>query len=138
MKFLVTSIIILSFLAVAGFGVLAMGHGKTGGCLAMTANGGFCPRVSNLLELVSFYSSTFKGFSTAVFAQQALAVFLVLFTLLILAKFIRDNLAEKSGAVLTLRFLQNRIPEKTAFFRKKEFTRWLALHENSPANYPDA
>lgn len=137
MKYFITSLLIFSFLGVAVFGVLAMGHGKAGGCLAMTANGGFCPRVSNLLELVSFYSGTFKGFSKAVFGQQAL-VALLIFAFLILTKFIKDTLAEKSDIVFVLRFLQNRLPEKTGFLRKKEFIRWLALHENSPANYPDA
>lgn len=134
MNFWVSLLIIFGFLGVAVFGVLAMDHGRIGGCLATIANGGFCPNVSNLLELISFYSGIFKSFSMAVLGQQALMAFLIIL-FMIEGALGRVTLIRQTNIFNNLCFLQNRFPERAALVYKKDFISWLALHENSPAYF---
>lgn len=128
MRSIFASWLVLSFIAVAVFGFAAMDHGRgqNHGCIAAAAQGIDCPYEANPLNFISltFHINALKNFSTA----------LTLFALVLLA----IGLWITPGGFRALPEpdpnLRPRYPyELFSQPLKTELTRWLALHENSPA-----
>jgi hypothetical protein len=74
----ITSLLIISFLAVAVFGFIAIGHD---GCIAALVAGGVCPTEGDMLALTASHFQIFKSFSTAIFSlllALSLAIWLLL------------------------------------------------------------
>lgn len=125
--------IMFSFIGIAVLGFTAMNHENSHGygCIATTAQGINCSNESGIMNLVSFHSGVFKGFSTALLGQSTA---ILLFTLFLLATGI--GIASTSSCALMpspphahekLLCLSFFSPSKT------ELIHWLALHENSPS-----
>ncbi|MBI2452762.1 MAG: hypothetical protein HYV55_00845 [Parcubacteria group bacterium] len=122
-------------MGIAVFGVFAMGHGAEyghNGCIAKTASGQPCPKNDGSLQFLTFHLDAFKSFSTAVFGQNILSLFLFVASLLLLAGMAMGKLfAELISLDLHSRLRQFLQP---SFIRlQPQIIHWLALHENSPA-----
>lgn len=112
-KFL-TFFLILGFGALAVFGFLGMNHGNSG-CIAALASGIDCLSLNHL--------DIFKGFSTA-----TLVSFAVLSLFVALVFFAARPIPPPPFVWLRLTAVEN-----FASFAKRQFIRWLSLHENSPS-----
>lgn len=131
---LVGTALIVSFLAIAVFGFLAMGeHGDSGlhsRCITETAAGQMCP--NNPFAAAVFHISVFKSFSQVVFGNGTPGVFILLG---VLALFTLSFLRREILALLSL-VAQERRRNLLAYEpipSEKNLLRWLALHENSPS-----
>lgn len=136
MKQWLTVLTILSFISIAVFGFMAMGHGNEHGgeaCLATTINGKGCPKEFGLAGVLNFHLGTFKSFSTAVFAEAASVMYLalVLFAVVIISAIRLQSFSNYKQASFTYR--RRYLDQPSASFFKSENFRWLSLHENSPA-----
>lgn len=128
-------LIVFIGLATFGFGAFGMHTGMQshdGGCVAATTQGVDCPNQSNPTDYFSFHLNAFKDFSTATPGGNVL-MFVFALTLLvvwaILKIFVDNPTFPKLGLAHSRRF-------RWEFFKsspKREFIRWLSLHENSPA-----
>lgn len=135
MKRALTIITVLSFISIAVFGFMAIGHGnehKGRACLATTVNGQSCPKEFGLAGILAFHLGTFKSFSTAVFAQTIFMslVFGVL-ALLWLQGIGSNSFSELDRRNFCYRHKYKKQSPVSVF--KSENFRWLSLHENSPA-----
>lgn len=113
---------LVSLTSVAVFGFITMNHeGEQGhgGCIAATARGVDCPAVVGTLGLAFFHLDTFKGFS--------LGLVIAVLALALLFWFAQDFV------YIFSEFYIGAARETFAFSSFRDFTRWLALHENSPA-----
>ena len=140
MKSVLITLLMISFLGLSVFSILAMGHDNGhfhGGCIASLVEGVVCNGIKNVKEFLNFHVNAFKSFSEAVFNYFGFAGFLGL-AVLILGMLIFSFLNAIPKTVLDL------CADHTARFRKYfrdhktclnfiEFLGWLALHENSPA-----
>lgn len=123
---------LLSFVAMAGFGFLAMNpQGDMQGCIAALTRGGECPANSDSVASLTFHAGVLKGFSAATLNTGFLAAFL-LFAVLASA-----SLQKGSGDIATP-FLAaySRYKQEVRFFASpfsQRIQRWFSLHENSPA-----
>lgn len=123
--------IIFSFVGIAVFGFTAMNHENNHGygCIATTAQGINCSNESGIMNLASFHSGVFKGFSTALLGQSTAVLLNMLFLLAI-------GIGISSVRARALIPAQLRAYEKLSpslfFTFATELTHWLALHENSP------
>src|SRR3989344_2952363 len=111
-----------SLIGVAVFGFMTMNHESGHGyerCIAATARGIDCPAASGKVSLVFFHLDTFKGFSLGI-VLAALALTLPFW-------FAKDFVYVFSE------FRIDAAREAFAFSSFRDFTHWLALHENSPA-----
>lgn len=136
MKFLITAIVILSFLGIAVFGVFAMNHGGEHGygCIAATAQGvARCPNQADPLAFLTFHIDAFKSFSTAIVGSSLASMLLVALALVLvssLAWFFRNTIP----AFSSLQAYRRKQRESFALPSERQLIRWLALHENSPAS----
>ena len=123
MKSAFAVLVLASLIGVSVFGFVTMNH-ESGqgheGCIAATARGGDCPIINNELGLLFFHLDTFKGFSLGI-VLAALAFILPLW-------FAKDFIYVFSE------FRIGVVPAPSAFSSFRDFTHWLALHENSPAS----
>ena len=132
MKISLTTSLLVSFVAIAVFGILAMnleaaiGHVS---CIAQTIQGAMCPESSGPFSFIDFHLSAFKSFSTAVFGGNTPA--LILATLFLLAAFAFPPPAflKTHSSFVTFHSQESSEP----ILSKKPFIHWLALHENSPS-----
>ena len=132
MKASVVAFLILSVVGIALFGVFAMGHGAEqghSGCIAATAQGGDCPKEASVLSFIAFHLGALRSFSTAIFSQSILFLFLVVVSLLSLIAIGRAYARIDSPGL----FLLKQSLESSASPLQQRIIRWLALHENSPA-----
>ncbi|MBI4119271.1 MAG: hypothetical protein HY456_00300 [Parcubacteria group bacterium] len=128
MKAALIIFLITGFIAIAVFGVFAMGHGNEhshNGCIAATAQGTDCPKEEGAFSFIAFHLEAFRSFSTATFGNNLASVLLLLIVSVL-------NVAVALPAFATDhrrgQFLESYSPPF-----QRELTRWLALHENSPA-----
>ncbi|OHA64270.1 MAG: hypothetical protein A2842_01780 [Candidatus Wildermuthbacteria bacterium RIFCSPHIGHO2_01_FULL_48_25] len=123
MKLAVTAFLLLAFFASATVSVFAMGqmdeHGK---CLAEVVQGKECPAQSGTLSYASFHLTSFKGFSTAVFAL----------ILLLAAAVLASTRSREPHALRFLWFSRNLFSHFVSPL-KQQITRWLSLRQLSPA-----
>ena len=121
------------FLAISVFGFLAINHGDGAhnACIAAIAGKMPCLAKDGLLSLINFHLNALKSFSMAVFNLAQVAVFNVSFLFLSLVSL---------GLFFVFRFVPA-LPKfissgfdisKLSNLFKRDFIRWLSLHENSP------
>lgn len=131
MKRFLTAALILSFVVIAVFGFLGMGHGH--GCIATLAQGGECSNSANPFAITLFHLDAFKEFSTAVFGDASVSLISAL-GILVFAMGARG--LERGVGQITLPVLTARRERSRQSFRaisQEKFSCWLALHENSPS-----
>ena len=132
MKFTLTTFLLVGFIGIAVFGFLAINHGGShghSGCLAAVAKGTDCPYETGTAASVAFHLDTFKGFSTAVFGENAgSAVTLLLLLLLSVGLGIGQRIYSRTLPLPF--FLVHRLFAQPF---QLQFAQWLALHENSPS-----
>jgi len=136
MKPALTIILLTGFIGIVVFGLMTMNHRNSydhKSCIVATAQGANCSEGTDSLSFVSFHLNAFKNFSTAVFGDNILSIFLAIVALISLVGFgvsLRVNVQPPQLGLFSRRrrFLKS-------FYSpfQKELTRWLALHENSPA-----
>ena len=131
MKRFLTAALILSFVAIAVFGFLAIGHGQ--GCIATLAQGGECRNDNNPFAATFFHLDAFKEFSTAVFgdASVSLALAFIIFVFAMAAQTLSRSAGQIALPVLAVRW--ERLHQSFGAISKEKLSRWLALHENSPS-----
>ena len=134
MKSITAILLLAGFIGIAVFCVFAMYHGNGhdagfSGCIGALVQGADCPQAGGWASSVAFHLATFRVFSTAWFSAHIVAL---LFALLLLVGY-------------TFSSLRFHVPSRAASRRvllgvdlsfslsTQVFTRWLALHENSPA-----
>ncbi|OGF90978.1 hypothetical protein A3H65_00675 [Candidatus Giovannonibacteria bacterium RIFCSPLOWO2_02_FULL_45_14] len=134
MRSVFIALLVLSFIGVAVFGLFPMISAEHGHdvCIAVASQRFNCQKVSDALPYIAFHLNAFRIFSTAVFGNNV-ANFVLLFfvSLLIVASGIGIGIYP---ALPTLSKYDNRRRFFGSFSPpfKLEFTRWLALLENSP------
>lgn len=123
-------LLLISFLALAGFGLIFMANGywhSLADCLATAVNGGLCPMQSPL-DHVIYLLNSFKFFSSADFGSVGLLLMLVLTLALLLQ--IKPFVSIPS---LLLSY-SNKYNANSYFLPKDRLNLnyWSSLHENSP------
>lgn len=133
MKKITTIWLITSFVAIAVFGFVGMGHGaehdNRSGCLATTATGGNCPRESTPLGDFNFYLTVFRSFSLATPTMGNAALLLLVLTLSFAFALVVSHspiLAPAPGINQKRKF-----PEP--LLCQLRLRRWLALRERGDA-----
>ncbi len=130
-------ILIVSFIGIAVFGFLGMQHHGIGhedrGCIATVFRGADCADGMTVFDFASFHLDIFKSFSTATVNESATGFSLLLITLVFL---IGSAVTFDRGAVFypVSSLSYARSPAILFFPLRRILTRWLALHENSPAS----
>lgn len=137
MKSAAATLLIFSFISIAVFGVFAMSHGAghnsgSNYCIGAMAQGTDCPKEENALVFLAFHLNTFRSFSTAVFGQNILSLFLLAASLLLLAGIAIGKLSTKLVS-LDLHSGLGQFFEPPLIHLQPQIIHWLALHENSPA-----
>jgi len=141
MKYLFSSLIVTSYIALGVFGVFGM-HTQANmnmtehempasNCIGATVNGVDCPKQADPIDYAAFHIDAFRGFSSATFGENIMAALLLLFSSLIsigLLFFDRGILRLPQPATHAYRLKENFSPPQQI-----KLNRWLALHENSPA-----
>lgn len=131
MKFLYLSIVLASFIGIAVFGIFGMHLGMQnhdGGCVAAT-QGTACPKQANPIDYLIFHLDAFKNFSTATFSAIAAALLILSLPVIgVVSRALPWNLASPKLAHYRLGHSDSFRPPS-----QYGFSRWLALHENSPA-----
>lgn len=128
------SILLISFVSIAVFGIFGMHMGMQnhdGGCIASSVQGTDCPKQSDPISYLTFHIDAFKGFSNVVFGENFLASLLALVLLAVgvgLA-FLFGNLVPPK---LSPSYIYYRKCESFKSPPEQQFLRWLALHEKSP------
>ena len=136
MKPALTTILLIGFIGIVVFGLITMNHRNAydhKSCIVAIAQGANCSEGTDSLSFVSFHLDAFKNFSTAVLGNNILSIFLAIVALISFVGFgisLRVNVQSPQ-----LNFFSRRGRFLESFFPpfQKELTRWLALHENSPA-----
>jgi len=136
MKSLFTTILLASFIGIAVFGVFGMSHGQAhdmdpNNCIAATAKGMNCLKEADPIDFAGFHIDAYKGFSLATVGENVMSSLLLAFASLLfvgLAFFSPHLFKSPQFAFYRYRFRDSFSPPQ-----KQQLTRWLALHENSPA-----
>lgn len=141
MKSLLTTLLIASYVAIGVFGVFGMhtqaqmnmqGHDMPpSNCIGAAAKGVDCPKQADPIDFAAFHIDALRGFSLATFGENLLASLLVL-ALLTVGVGSGSFFGRLVPPPLNLAYRRYR-PEEFSPPPKKQFLRWLALHENSPA-----
>ncbi|MBI4085897.1 MAG: hypothetical protein HY433_01475 [Candidatus Liptonbacteria bacterium] len=136
MKPILTILLVGSFIGVAVFGFAGMHNGMEahdGDCIAATAQGAGCSKQASPVDYAAFHLNAFKIFSSAAFSENFLSVLLPALAALLLIGlgFFRQFLFMPPQPILSRHKFRNTF----SFPQKREFIRWLALHENSPATF---
>ncbi|MBI2004918.1 hypothetical protein HYS79_02015 [Patescibacteria group bacterium] len=136
MRFLPATILLTSFIGIAVFGVFGMYHGQAhamdqNNCIAATAKGMDCPKEAGAVDFTAFHIDAYKGLSLATFGENVMKAFL-----LVSASLLFIGLAFFSPHLFKppqLAFYRYQFRDSFSPPQKQQLTRWLALHENSPA-----
>lgn len=136
MKSALTTLLIFSFLIVAIFGTLVMGHSSDhshGGCLAATVQGTDCPKEENSFAFLNFHLDAFRSFSTVIFSEKFVSAFVLLVALVLTAVLGVISTIGFTQSVLIMNYWRRQFLEAHSLPFQRELIHWLALHENSPA-----
>jgi len=110
----------------------AQGHDMSpSNCIGAAAQGVDCPKQADPIEFATFHIDAFKGFSTAIPGENVMAGLLLAFASLVLmglAFFFPGRFDPPQ-----LAFYRYSFRDTPFSSREREYLRWLALHENSPA-----
>ena len=127
-----TACILISFVAMAGFGFLAMNlQGDMQGCIAALTRGGECPANSDSAASLAFHAGALKGFSTATVGTGFLLVLAAFFVLAV-------ALSQRGSCDTAVPFLAaySRYKQEVRALASplaQRIQRWFSLHENIPA-----
>lgn len=136
MKSALAILLVFSFIGIGVFGVFAMGHNSNighNGCIASTVQGIDCPKENDTVPFVAFHLDVFRSFSALIFEGNLTNILLLL---IISALSIVLGIIAKIHLVpptLAKNYYYSQFLEPHHFSYQRELTRWLALHENSPA-----
>ncbi|OGZ24589.1 MAG: hypothetical protein A2896_00555 [Candidatus Nealsonbacteria bacterium RIFCSPLOWO2_01_FULL_43_32] len=125
MKQVFTILFITGLVGLAVFGILAMSHSagqSHDGCIAATAQGTDCPKEDGTIFFAAFHLDVFRSFSTAIFNGKTASMLFLLIALFFAVAF-----------GLAAHYHRQQFLKSSFFPSQRELTRWLALHENSPA-----
>lgn len=132
MKTPLLALFVVSFLAIAVFGVFCMHIGAqnhSGGCIAAKLQGFDCRQQSDPIGYLTFHLNAFKDLSAAILgwlAVDSLIFFLIsLILLVLLGNFARFKFNSACHKLKQLKSLLSLF--------QHEFLHWLAIHENSPS-----
>lgn len=135
MKFIVATLVMVSFLALAGFGLFAMGHDAghgTGWCVIANPQGALC-NGENALAVVRSHVEAFMSAFLAVFdsfgAEAALFIVTIFAALAGIRFFAGGRNFFVDGIAFSF-FRQAHIPLVVP--SEQEILRWLRLRETSP------
>lgn len=135
MKLFLAILAVISFLALAGFGVFAMDHdgdhSMAEGCVAAMAKPIDCAETSNPFAFLSFHLDFFKSFSKAVFGQGFSALIFIAALALVYLKAILKPPQVLPQLNFAYYFRNSSRPSRPP---QREFTQWFSLHENSPSS----
>lgn len=135
MKSVFISILIISFVGIALFGIFSMHvdmQNHDGRCIAPSIQGTDCPKQSNSLIYITFHLDAFRGLSTLALGNNFFASLLAITMFLVgvgLA-FLFNNIVKKKSSTKHYNYKKYRSFKSPA---EKQLLNWLALHENSPA-----
>lgn len=140
MKFLFTTLLIVSYIAIGLFGFFDVhantdmnmqSHNTPINCIAATVNGVDCPEQTSPIDFATFHIDAFKSFSLATLTEGVSNVlpFAFIFLFFIDIAFFTSYLLR----LPRLAFYRHRFSDYSFSPQKQKFTRWLAIHENSPA-----
>ncbi len=136
MKLALTIFLITGFIGIAVFGVFAMNHGSEhghNGCIAATAKGVDCPKEEGAISFLNFHLDAFRSFSTATFGDNIAGALLLLIALILAVAGGVVASIHTAPPALAVNYHRRQFLESYSFPFQREFTHWLALHENSPA-----
>jgi hypothetical protein len=127
--------LLVGFIAISVFGIFSMsdvGHDHADTCIAATAQGADCPKESNPLSYLAFHLDGFKSLSSITVGENTLVLLitLVFFIAGVGAALERSNLV---APPLDRAYALRKNWQLFNVSSKRAITRWLALHENSPA-----
>ncbi len=131
MNRLVTSIVLLSFIALSVFGFIGMDYAMdhaTGGCVAAMATGTACPGKTDPMGFAGFHLTAFKTFTTASTSLPMIT------GLLLLVAFLFLNAPAQKRVAHVATFLPLRLTLLLAHTLRDRIRRYrfLALLEHSP------
>lgn len=121
---LLTGVLILSFVGIGIFGVIAMHPNSSEAltrCLASLAQGAVCPE-GNILSTVNFHLKTIKNFVSVILISAVLLLAGVIINIFSLLPALPSFNLEKFS-------------EKSFYSINRRLQHWLALRENSPNNF---
>lgn len=135
MKLTLSGVLIISFLAMAAFGTMAMGHGQMHNraiCITSALQAIYCPDNFTSAAYFGFHLNAFNTFFTAIFGG-GLAGVLASFALLLSFAGLVLLLKHPPGFYgLVFKQKRNKLAEFFVYPFNLPMTRWRALHENSP------
>ncbi|MBI5913578.1 hypothetical protein HY839_04035 [Candidatus Azambacteria bacterium] len=130
MKRVLATSLIVSIAVIALFGALAMQHASEHGhvgCLAAASPAPACP-ASDVIAMFLFHAEILKSLLLAVVTgYTALALLSLLFVIAFVL------IRERAGPAIISRYLTPLFLFEELSLSIAPFTRWLALHENSPS-----
>ena len=129
MKYLVVALLIMSFVGIGVFGhmLFDMGPGHSGNCIVSVIDGTDCP--TNIVGFVRHHISAAQTFTTMVIPITS-NWFLLLASLLFIGLVFLSPFLFSPPQLSLYRY---RLRNFFISLQKQQLTRWLALHENSPA-----
>ncbi len=136
MKLLLTALTIIGFLGIAVFGVFGMSHGGThslNGCIAALVQGADCSIYQKAFSFLTFHLEVFKSFSTAVFGERLINALFILTASLSAIGLLVFTSSKKEALATVHSSFNGHPPGFVALSLTRQFTRWLAIHENSPS-----
>ena len=133
MKRAFIAFLIISFIAIAVFGFVSIGHTDGNvGCIAETSQG-VCPMEGSSLGTAFFHLNSFKSFSTALITTDSLiSLITIALSALIYALFALSHTSESPILARVSYKIADKGPIISA--SKSRILSFLSLFENSPAN----
>lgn len=133
MKYLITLILVVSFVGIATFGFTAFSHGMNGSddnCVTSPIDGTICP--TSIVAMILHHISSLQTLITSITPSISNWLSLLAFILLISVSVF---LLYKNLLFPKLELLRERLRDlATNFFHSKQkIISWLSLFENSPA-----
>lgn len=135
-------LLMMGFIGISVFGTFGMhtqadmnmrGHDMpASNCIGTTAQGVACPEQANPIDFAAFHIDAFKRFSTATFGESVITGLSLAFASLVfmgLAFFFPHRFDPLQLAF----YRHHRSGDSFSPPQEREYLRWLALHENSPA-----
>lgn len=129
-------VLIVSFLAMAVFGTMTIGHGQMHNraiCIASAIQAIYCPDNFTSATYFGFHLNAFNTFFKAVFGGGLDGIFASFIALLLLAGFVLLSKHPRDFYSLAFKQKQRVLAESFAYPFNLPVTRWRALHENSPS-----
>lgn len=135
MKFWLTTLLIIGFIAITIFGSFAMNHdstvGHNKGCIAQTLQGTECPKKEEALSFLNFHLGAFRIFLTATLFKNLAGYFILLIALLFVSVFEISKINHIKPTPVRNHSSEQSL--ESFFLSQRHLIHWLTLHENSPS-----